>query len=137
MGYFGRTRRSAAGLVWLLAATLGGSVLAQTGEDRVSPREASRFLAQATMGANWEEIHRTSEIGILRAIGLRSGEILVIFLSKAVLLGLLGGLLGAGVGWMVGGRIADVESVTLPWNELIAAIRMSVNGIASGVKNVG
>jgi uncharacterized protein (DUF1800 family) len=64
MGVFRCTRRTAAVAPWIVAAILGGSVLAQTGDDRVSPREASRFLAQATLGANWEEIHRTSEIGL-------------------------------------------------------------------------
>ena len=28
-----------------------------------TPEEAGRFLAQATLGANWEEIHRTAEMG--------------------------------------------------------------------------
>jgi uncharacterized protein (DUF1800 family) len=29
----------------------------------LTPEEAGRFLAQATLGANWEEIHRTAEMG--------------------------------------------------------------------------
>jgi ABC-type antimicrobial peptide transport system permease subunit len=37
---------------------------------------------------------RRAEIGILRAIGYRSGQILAIFLGKAAVLGLLGALLG-------------------------------------------
>ena len=42
---------------------------------------------------------RRQEIGILRAIGLRWQQILVVFLSKAVLLGLLGAVLGYGLGF--------------------------------------
>jgi uncharacterized protein (DUF1800 family) len=29
----------------------------------VTPEEAARFLSQATLGANWEEIHRTADMG--------------------------------------------------------------------------
>ncbi|MEM8933959.1 MAG: ABC transporter permease [Acidobacteriota bacterium] len=41
---------------------------------------------------------RTSEIGLLQAIGARRGQILAVFLTEAALLSLLGGLLGLGVG---------------------------------------
>ncbi len=44
---------------------------------------------------------RRAEIGILRAIGLRSGQILLLFLGKAVAVGLLGGVLGFVVGFGV------------------------------------
>jgi uncharacterized protein (DUF1800 family) len=53
--------------VLLIAAALGaaaGPVSAQVQQDSVTPEQASRFLAQATFGANWEEIHRTAEIGL-------------------------------------------------------------------------
>ena len=46
---------------------------------------------------------RRQEIGVLRAIGLRSRQILTLFLSKAALLGLAGGLLGYLLGVAVGG----------------------------------
>jgi putative ABC transport system permease protein len=45
---------------------------------------------------------RSSEIGILRAIGLRSGEILTIFLTKAMLFGLLGAVVGYLAGFSLG-----------------------------------
>ncbi len=45
---------------------------------------------------------RRGEIGILRALGLRSRQILVIFLGKAVVIGLGGAALGYGVGRAVG-----------------------------------
>jgi len=41
---------------------------------------------------------RTDEIGILRALGVRGTQIFVLFLSKAVIVGLVGGLLGYAVG---------------------------------------
>jgi hypothetical protein len=45
---------------------------------------------------------RRGEIAILRALGLRSGQILLIFLGKAVLLGLFGGVLGYAAGFAMG-----------------------------------
>lgn len=45
---------------------------------------------------------RRSEIGILRALGLRSRQILFVFLAKAFLLGLFGALFGYWAGFVVG-----------------------------------
>jgi putative ABC transport system permease protein len=42
---------------------------------------------------------RRSEIGLLKALGAGSGQILAVFLAEAVLLSLLGGLVGLGLGW--------------------------------------
>lgn len=50
---------------------------------------------------------RSPEIGILRAIGLKSTEILKIFLGKAVLIGLAGAVLGYAAGFFVGVRWSD------------------------------
>ena len=45
---------------------------------------------------------RRSEIGILRAIGLGSRDVLVLFLGKALLVGLAGGAIGYVAGYLVG-----------------------------------
>ncbi|MBN1458517.1 MAG: ABC transporter permease [Armatimonadetes bacterium] len=45
---------------------------------------------------------RTAEIGILRALGVRSRQIMLVFLARALLVGLGGALLGYGVGFLVG-----------------------------------
>lgn len=47
---------------------------------------------------------RREEIGLLRAIGVRTGQIMMLFLGKAVLLGLAGGVLGAALGLWIGLR---------------------------------
>jgi len=47
---------------------------------------------------------RTAEIGILRAIGFRSRQILSIFLGKAVLVGLAGAAVGYLSGLAIGAR---------------------------------
>lgn len=43
-------------------------------------------------------LERTKEIGILKALGASGGNILLTFLSEAMLTGFIGGLVGAGVG---------------------------------------
>jgi ABC-type lipoprotein release transport system permease subunit len=45
---------------------------------------------------------RAGEIGILRALGVRSGRVLGLFLSRAVLVGLLGAVLGWAAGSLAG-----------------------------------
>jgi len=51
---------------------------------------------------------RRSEIGVLRAVGLRGSQVAAIFLGKAVLSGLLGGLLGVAAGLGSGALIAGL-----------------------------
>jgi putative ABC transport system permease protein len=50
---------------------------------------------------------RRGEIGILRALGVRSGQILLIFLGKALVLGLAGGILGYIAGLLAGSALAE------------------------------
>jgi putative ABC transport system permease protein len=45
---------------------------------------------------------RTPEIGILRALGLRSRQVMTVFLARALLVGLAGAMLGYAVGFAVG-----------------------------------
>lgn len=44
-------------------------------------------------------LERTREIGVLRAVGWRSGRVMLMILSESVAVSLLGGLLGTGLGW--------------------------------------
>jgi len=55
---------------------------------------------------------RRAEIGILRAIGLRSRQIFSIFIAKALFIGMLGACLGYAGGFIVGaaGREADAST---------------------------
>jgi putative ABC transport system permease protein len=46
-------------------------------------------------------LERTREIGTLKALGAKSRDILFIFLSESTLTGIVGGLIGAGVGYVV------------------------------------
>lgn len=66
---------------------------------------------------------RSEEIGILRAIGLRSRQIVMLFLGKALLMGLLGAVVGCAGGLMIG----------LLWGGLPASSETSHPVFASGV----
>jgi putative ABC transport system permease protein len=80
---------------------------------------------------------RTSEIGLLKAIGAAPSEILLIFLSEAVMLSLAGGLLGVSCGF---GLAALVRlffpglpfSLSLPYAVAALVTSMAV-GLLSGV----
>ena len=61
---------------------------------------------------------RQSEIGILRAIGLRSSQILTIFLSKSVLVGILGSVLGYILGFGIGMAWGDLPASSAAGNQL-------------------
>ena len=56
---------------------------------------------------------RRAEIGILRAIGVRSNHILSIFLAKAALMGLWGALIGYAAGYVVGGSVGETGQASL------------------------
>lgn len=55
---------------------------------------------------------RRAEIGILRALGLRSGQVLVIFLGKAVMVGFTGGIAGYFAGRVTGLAWRDAPGVS-------------------------
>lgn len=50
---------------------------------------------------------RRAEIGILRALGVRSGQILAVFLGKAALIGIAGGMLGYAAGFLTGAACGE------------------------------
>ncbi len=63
---------------------------------------------------------RSSEIGILRALGVRSSRIVSVFLAKAVLVGLVGALLGYGGGLAVG--LGTTQSADLDVGSRVALL---------------
>jgi putative ABC transport system permease protein len=86
----------------------------------------------------WISVHeRTSEIGLARAIGATSGQILLLFLSEAALLSTLGGILGVAAGL----GLAHVLHLSVPalpvrtpieYVFLALAVSLAV-GLASGL----
>ena len=53
-------------------------------------------------------MERTREIGILKALGMKSRTVLAIFISEAVIIGLLGATFGVGLGWVLANVAATI-----------------------------
>lgn len=88
-------------------------------------------------------VERTKEIGIMKSVGARNKDILLIFLIEAGLLGLVGGVVGAVIG--LGGALAvssianaafgnNLFIVSVSWPLLIGAVSFSfLVGVLSGI----
>ena len=82
---------------------------------------------------------RTREIGILRALGWKSWNILLLIQTEAAVLGLVGGLIGICVGWgalrllSVLPQTASVVSSSVSWLHLVEALGISIlSGLVAG-----
>jgi putative ABC transport system permease protein len=71
-------------------------------------------------------IERTREIGILKALGMKSRTVLLIFLGESVIIGLIGAVLGIGLGWV----LANVTAIIFSGGGPFAGIG---NGQGAGV----
>ncbi|MBN2112374.1 ABC transporter permease [Candidatus Woesearchaeota archaeon] len=61
-------------------------------------------------------LERTREIGIMKSVGARNRFILLVFITESGVLGLIGGLIGLGVGYLIaktGGLIAIASGVSM------------------------
>lgn len=77
-------------------------------------------------------MERTREIGILKALGMESRTVLSIFLSEAVLIGLMGAVVGAASGWGLAHIVARVfgGGGRVGWgNQAAAASGMAITPI--------
>ena len=77
---------------------------------------------------------RRGEIGVLRAIGLRERQVLTLFLSKALLTGIVGGAIGCAAGYLAGRWLgASLEGTTAGafFNLRYAALAMAVAPVLS------
>jgi putative ABC transport system permease protein len=50
-------------------------------------------------------LERTKEIGVMKAVGARNGDIMMIFLLNACIIGLIGGILGIALGYLFSGLL--------------------------------
>ena len=55
-------------------------------------------------------IERTREIGILKALGMKSRTVLLIFLGESVIIGLIGAVIGIALGWGLANIVAIIFS---------------------------
>lgn len=80
---------------------------------------------------------RTGEIGLLRALGATSRQVLALFLAEAVALSMLGGLAGVGLGAAIGALlrrlIPDLPLQTPPEYVIAAVVASALAGLCSGV----
>ena len=67
-------------------------------------------IASALLAAIRE---RRREIGVLKAIGARDSDVLRVFLIEAGLVGFIGGILGATIGWLIARTVAAVVNAYL------------------------
>jgi len=87
-------------------------------------------------------LEKTKEIGIMKAIGARNRDILLIFLLNAALIGLIGGILGVIFGTilsgfiptLLGGELSGRMTTMVSLNSVIMAVVVSASvGILAGV----
>lgn len=79
---------------------------------------------------------RTREIGIRKAVGARSRDVLRQFLTEAVILSAIGGLIGVGLGFAIAILISQVTPLpySLTWWSIVLGIGLSsVVGIVFGI----
>jgi putative ABC transport system permease protein len=80
---------------------------------------------------------RTSEVGLLRALGAGRRQVLALFLTEAVVLSLLGGFaglaFGAGLAWLLGEAVRQLPvSFSLPFMSLAVGLSVVI-GLLAGI----
>jgi putative ABC transport system permease protein len=80
---------------------------------------------------------RRSEVGLLKAVGARSAQVMAVFLTEAILLASLGGLLGLLLGWLgiqlLVWLYPAFPASTPPWAAAAAIVTSVVVGVLFGV----
>lgn len=80
---------------------------------------------------------RTSEVGLLKALGAGGGQVLTVFLLEAGLLSALGALAGLGLGWagveVLGRVFPALPSTTPAWAQVASLVTAIGGGLLFGV----
>lgn len=73
---------------------------------------------------------RTRELAILRTLGYTPGEILRLVIGESVLLALIGGVLGAGLSFLIIGSVREFggffEAITPRWEQLLVVLGVAL-----------
>jgi ABC-type antimicrobial peptide transport system permease subunit len=92
-------------------------------------------------------LERTREVGLMKAMGMRSTEVRELFLTESMIMGFFGGVLGTLLGWIAGKLlgvilsfvtlskgvgIVDVSSIPIPFILLVLGLSFVV-GIVTGI----
>ncbi len=92
-------------------------------------------------------MERTREVGVMKAMGMRSVEVKELFLAEAMIMGLLGGVFGVLAGWAMGkslGLLLSTISIArgvgaidvsyIPWQFVVFVLSLSfIVGVATGI----
>ncbi|MFZ5919144.1 MAG: ABC transporter permease [Chloroflexota bacterium] len=76
---------------------------------------ASIGIANTMVMAVYE---RTREIGILKAVGASPGDIRALFVVESALIGLLGGVVGIVLGWLLGQGLDRLIRAIMEWQDI-------------------
>ena len=80
-------------------------------------------------------LDRTREIGVLKSLGAKRNEILILFMIEAAILGLIGGVIGSLLGWAVASYVSTFGIMTYvnPVFIVIVLIASIAIGVVAGV----
>ncbi len=81
-------------------------------------------------------LERTKEIGTMKAVGAKSTDVLLMFLSEAMLTGMIGGVIGAAFGFFLAGLIGRFISLPTESSLMLGAevvLFAVVTSVASGM----
>lgn len=92
-------------------------------------------------------LERTRQIGILKSLGMTNKEVMNLFLVESALIGLVGGIIGLFVGFIISGIIGQIASIFLassriggtslvsiqPWLIIFSLVFSMAIGILSGI----
>jgi len=74
-------------------------------------------------------VERTREIGMLRSVGMTSGQVMGLIMTESIILGLVGGALGVGAGILLAQALIRVMEYLLA--QPLAAVHVPLGGLAT------